>query len=79
MVSAGSKGKRGRTGSRRVSVLGVAGELLVTFGLLALLFVGWEFWWTGVQAGAVQNRAVEQFVREARPSTPLSPDAPRRL
>ncbi|WP_049822710.1 class E sortase [Arthrobacter sp. H41] len=71
MVSAGPKGKRGRSGSRRVSVFGVAGELLVTFGLLALLFVGWEFWWTGVQAGAVQSKAVEQFVREARPSMPL--------
>ncbi|WP_442859201.1 class E sortase [Arthrobacter sp. CAN_A214] len=67
--------KRRRPGSRRTSVIGIAGELLLTFGILALLFVGWEFWWTGVQAGAVQNKAVEQFVRGSGPSSPL-PAAP---
>lgn len=30
--------------------MGVAGEILITLGLLILLFVGWQLWWTDVLA-----------------------------
>lgn len=33
---------------RHLSILGVIGELLVTGGLLLLLFVAWQLWWTDV-------------------------------
>ncbi|PVE14974.1 class E sortase [Arthrobacter sp. Bz4] len=42
----------------------------MTFGLLAALFVVWEFWWTGVEADAVQDQAVNQFIQEISPTTP---------
>lgn len=31
-------------------MLGVAGEILITIGLLILLFLGWQLWWTDVLA-----------------------------
>lgn len=31
-------------------MLGVTGELLITFGLVVLLFVTWQLWWTDVLA-----------------------------
>lgn len=34
-------------------VAGWAGELLVTLGVLVLLFAAWQLWWTDV----VSNRA----------------------
>ena len=47
--SAGSRGRRRRS----ASVVGVAGEILITIGVLILLFVAWQLWWTDVLA----NRA----------------------
>ncbi len=29
----------------RPSVIGVLGELLITAGVLVLLFLGWQIWW----------------------------------
>ncbi|MEO3934295.1 class E sortase [Micrococcaceae bacterium Sec7.4] len=42
----------------------VAGELLITLGVVAILFVAWQLWWTNVEADAVQGAAVKQFVQE---------------
>ncbi len=63
-------------GRARTSALQVVGELLVTFGVIALLFVGWELWWTNLTAGAVQSAAVQQFAREAPVPTPVDPSSP---
>ena len=41
----------------------IAGELLITAGVIALLFVGWYLWWTNVEADAAQGAAVKQFVQ----------------
>ena len=40
--------------------MGVAGEILITLGLLILLFVGWQLWWTDVLAhrAYVETRAL---------------------
>jgi sortase A len=52
--------------SRLLTVVQVVGELLITAGVIALLFVAWELWWTNVQADAVQGATVKQFVQEHR-------------
>lgn len=44
-----------RRPSRRSTLVGVLGELLVTAGALLALFVVWQLWWTDVQASRVQQ------------------------
>lgn len=47
------------------------GELLITLGVVLLLFVGWQLWWTDVEAGREQRASVEAL-RDAwsdRPDT----------
>jgi sortase A len=41
---------------RRVSVIGVLGELLITAGLLVFLFLGWQLWLNDVLVGDQQNQ-----------------------
>jgi sortase A len=43
------------SGVRRA--VGVAGEVLITAGLVVLLFVAWQLWWTDVIAGRAQAEA----------------------
>jgi sortase A len=46
---------------RRPSVPGVIGELLITAGVLVLLFLGWQVWWNSlVLAGQQTNAAASQ-------------------
>jgi sortase A len=42
---------------RRVSVVGVIGELLITGGVLVFLFLGWQLWLNDLIVGAGQNSA----------------------
>lgn len=54
----------------RVSVVGVLGELLVTAGVLILLFLGWQLWWNDAimasqQSGAASDLSSE-WVADAR-------------
>ena len=42
-------------------LLGWAGELLVTVGVLLLLFAAWQLWWTDVVADREQARIVESL------------------
>lgn len=52
-------GHRGaRPGAR---ILGVTGELLITLGVLGLLFVVWEVWWTGLDANREAQAIEEEF------------------
>lgn len=54
----------------------VLGELLITAGIVLLLFVGWELWWTNVEADAKQTEAVKSFAQEfAGPVTPAASQA----
>lgn len=56
----------------------VVGELLITCGVILLLFVVWELWWTNIDANNIQQQAVSQFAQEFQgPLTPPAPDAPR--
>ncbi|QTX06034.1 class E sortase [Agromyces archimandritae] len=73
----------GRNGSarprHRVSVIGVIGELLLTAGVLILLFLAWQLWWNdaimaGQQSGSASSLS-QQWDQAARdPSVP--PPAP---
>lgn len=44
---------------RRLSVLGVIGELLITAGILVLLFLGWQVWWNNLVLSGQQTSAAE--------------------
>ena len=45
----------------RVSVIGVVGELLITAGVLVLLFLGWQLWFNDIVVGnQLQNESLEQ-------------------
>lgn len=48
-----------RAGAR---ALGVTGELLITLGVLGLLFVVWEVWWTGLDANHQAKATEEEFL-----------------
>lgn len=74
---------------QRLSVVGVLGELLITVGVLVLLFVGWYLWLNDVIVGGEQTQSAtelrqewEEQAREERGEAPppepvvagLSPD-----
>ena len=57
---------------RHVSVVGVAGELLLTAGALILLFLGWQLWWNDAimasqQSDAASDRSLD-WLEEGRKS-----------
>lgn len=52
----------------------ILGELLITAGVVLLLFVAWELWWTNVEADAKQTKTVKSFAQEfTGPVTPAAP------
>jgi sortase A len=55
-------------------IIQVVGELLITAGLVLLLFVAWELWWTNVQADAKQSEVIKDFTQDF--NGPLAPTAP---
>ena len=50
--------------SRASRVVGVLGELLITLGLVVLLFVGWQLWWTDVTADRAQAQTIQTLERD---------------
>lgn len=55
----------------------IIGELLITAGIVLLLFVGWQLWWTNVASDAKQSEVVKDFARElGGPATPKQPPTP---
>jgi sortase A len=46
------------------SVAALLGELLITAGLVLLLFVGWQLWWTDVVSDADAGRAVASLQKD---------------
>lgn len=70
------KAQRPKQGFFRTLVQ-VLGELLITCGVILLLFVVWELWWTNIDANNAQQHAVTQFAQEFKgPVTPPAPNAP---
>lgn len=54
-----SRSDRRRGGA--AAVFGVAGEILVTLGVLILLFLVWQLWWTDVVATGDQDQIISQL------------------
>lgn len=46
---------------RRIDPISVLGEILVTMGIVALLFAFWEVVWTDVRSGREQNHVAQQL------------------
>ncbi|TDF97389.1 class E sortase [Arthrobacter terricola] len=66
--------KNRTTGDVVRKVVQVFGELLLTAGLVLLLFVAYELWWTNVEADAKQSQAIQGFAKDfAGPVTPPAP------
>jgi len=55
---------------------GIAGELLITFGVVLALFVGWQVVWTDVVADGEQSTVVSRLEAEFSPSGPAAVDPP---
>ncbi|MDI2099153.1 class E sortase [Ruicaihuangia caeni] len=73
----GASGTRGGSGDRRTTLLGVLGELLVTAGVLVLLFIAWQLWFNDVIATSTQTDAAaslsETWLERTAPESP-APD-----
>lgn len=60
---------------RRVSVIGVFGELFITAGVLVMLYVVWQLWVGDLIYGAQNNAAAEELSQTwAEQYTPPEPD-----
>lgn len=53
-----------RRGRQRVTVVGVLGELLITGGVLVLLFLGWQVWLNDIIVGAEQTTAADVLAEQ---------------
>ncbi|MFD5278309.1 class E sortase [Pseudarthrobacter sp. NPDC058362] len=42
----------------------IIGELLMTAGIILLLFVAWQLWWTNVESDAKQSQVIKEFAQE---------------
>lgn len=51
----------GRHGGRARAFARVTGELLLTLGLLVLLFLAWQLWWTDIESTRAQDAAVNSL------------------
>ncbi|KRF33264.1 class E sortase [Yonghaparkia sp. Soil809] len=49
---------------RRLSVVGVLGELLITVGVLVLLFLGWYVWLNDIIVGGEQTQAAVELQQQ---------------
>lgn len=80
----GAPSTRSSRTRRRVSVFGVIGELLITAGVLTLLFVGWQLWIGDLIYGAQRSAAGQELAQEwqqeyaapAPEQTPAEPTEP---
>lgn len=56
------------------SVTQVVGELLITAGIIILLFIAWQLWWTNVESDARQSEVIKEFARELDGALPAGAD-----
>lgn len=64
-----SRAPRRRSGG----VLRVLGELLLTAGVILVLFIVWQLWWTNVESAGTQRAAVQDFARQLTPASAQDP------
>ncbi|MDR2255748.1 MAG: class E sortase [Arthrobacter sp.] len=63
-----------------ISILvGGVGEILLTLGVVLLLFVVWQLWWTNLEASNTQNSALKAISQDFKPATEgaKEPEAPK--
>ncbi len=67
----------GRVRSKGTSVVGIVGELILTAGVLVLLFVGWQQWFNDLVVGSRQQQAGAELSEQwnAPAANPGSPGA----
>lgn len=58
---------------KRVSVVGVLGEVLVTGGVVIMLFLGWQLWFNNVVSGNEQASVADSLSEEWATATPTAP------
>lgn len=46
------------------TLIQIVGELLITVGVVLLLFVAWQLWWTNVESDAKQSETIRNFAQE---------------
>lgn len=62
------------------STVQVIGELLITAGIILLLFVAWQLCWTNVESDAKQSQVIKEFAQELGKDTPPpAPSAPAKV
>ncbi len=64
MTSDALRPRRKTRPRHRVSVVGVLGELLITAGLLVVLFLGWQVWWNDIVVGGQQATAAQELTEQ---------------
>lgn len=57
-------------------VVQVVGELLITAGVILLLFVAWQLWWTNVESDAKQSEVIKEFAQDLGAAPAPAPTAP---
>lgn len=68
---------RPRRQRRKISVLGVIGELLITAGVLVFLFIGWQVWLNDIIVGGEQTAAAGELGQSwAQAAETTAPEAP---
>ncbi|WP_345471990.1 class E sortase [Glutamicibacter ectropisis] len=45
-------------------VVGFFGELFITLGIILMLYVAWELWWTNIDSAQAQKQATQSLVQE---------------
>lgn len=76
-VEAGGKKRKGPQGPVQWTIQ-IFGELLITIGLILILFVVWQLWWTNIDANRSQDDAksnLSQQFASAASSDPTDPTA----
>jgi sortase A len=68
--SGAPKSARTRRPRRRVSVVGVLGELLITAGVFVLLFLGWQLWLQDILVGGAQDKQSAQLGQDWQREAP---------
>lgn len=55
-----------RRARRRTNIVGVAGELLITLGVVIMLFLGWYVWLNDIITGSAQQNAAQSVQEQLR-------------
>lgn len=79
MTAASAPPRSRRARRRSANAIGIAGEILVTIGVLILLFLAWQLWFNNVVSTASQEGVADDLSEqwEAAPPTPAATTEPQ--